>query len=75
MCTGNSTGTIRIFQIPEDLDRVVQIECKQVHKKAVTDIAASMTGNLAVTADDSGELSVWRLEQELQPVYSFPTFR
>jgi WD40 repeat protein len=75
MFTGNSSGTIRIFHILEDLDRVIKIERKQVHKKAVTDIATSVTGNLIVTADDSGELSVWRLEQELQPVHIFPTFR
>jgi WD40 repeat protein len=75
MFTGNSSGTIRIFHIPEDLDRVVKIERRQIHKKAVTDIATSVTSNLIVTADDSGELSLWRLEQDLQPVYTFPTFK
>ncbi|XP_021913150.1 WD repeat-containing protein 54-like isoform X3 [Zootermopsis nevadensis] len=76
LCVGNSSGTIRIFHIPEDLDPVVKIDHKQVHKKAVTDIAASVTGgNLVVTADDSGELSLWRLERELHLVSMFPTFR
>jgi len=74
MFTGNSHGNIHIFHIPEDLDEVVQIEHKQIHEKAITDIAASTVGNLVVTADDSGALCLWIMEQELQPVYTFPTF-
>lgn len=74
LCVGNSSGSINVFHIPEDADEVAHIECKCVHKKAITDIATSPAGNLIVSADDSGALLAWKMEQELKPVYEFATF-
>ncbi|XP_069697536.1 WD repeat-containing protein 54-like [Periplaneta americana] len=74
LCVGNSSGTIRIFKIPEDSDELEKVECKHIHEKAVTDIASSTEENLLVTADDSGAVCLWKMEQELEPVSSFPTY-
>jgi hypothetical protein len=56
------------------VDEVAHVECRRVHKKAITDIATSVAGNLIISADDSGALSAWKMEQELKPVYEFATF-
>lgn len=74
MFAGNSSGTIHIFHITKDSAEVVQVERKRVHEKAITDIATSVGGHLVATADDAGALCLWRMEQQLEPVNTFPTF-
>jgi WD40 repeat protein len=71
---GNSNGTIHIFHITEDWDEVLQVERKRVHEKAITDIATSTGDRLLATADDAGALSLWKLEQQLGPVNTFPSY-
>jgi hypothetical protein len=74
MCAGNSSGIIHIFHIAEEWAEVVQVDRKQVHEKAITDIATSACGRLVATADDAGALCLWRMERQLEPVNTFPAF-
>ncbi|KAI8490742.1 WD repeat-containing protein 54-like [Branchiostoma floridae x Branchiostoma belcheri] len=61
ICVGTSSGNVLCFNIPPKGPNVTLTETMKGHSSAITDITSTgHTGDTVVTADDSGNIIVWK---------------
>ncbi|XP_068167428.1 WD repeat-containing protein 54 [Antennarius striatus] len=71
ICVGVSSGAILVFDIPSKGSNITLSEVLEEHKEAVTDMASECSDSQEciadlVSADDMGNLCVWKSGEEFQ---------
>ncbi|KAM3868149.1 WD repeat-containing protein 54 [Diretmus argenteus] len=79
ICVGVSSGAILVFDIPSKGSDITQSEVLEEHKEAITDMASECSGSQEciadlVSADDAGNLCVWKSGEEFQLLNKIPGF-
>uniref|UniRef100_A0A3Q4G1Y5 WD repeat domain 54 n=1 Tax=Neolamprologus brichardi TaxID=32507 RepID=A0A3Q4G1Y5_NEOBR len=76
---GVSSGAILVFDVPSKGSNITLSEVLEEHKESITDMASECSGSQEcianlVTADDGGNLCVWKSGEEFQLLNKIPGF-
>uniref|UniRef100_A0A3Q2VK90 WD repeat domain 54 n=1 Tax=Haplochromis burtoni TaxID=8153 RepID=A0A3Q2VK90_HAPBU len=79
ICVGVSSGAILVFDVPSKGSNITLSEVLEEHKESITDMASECSGSQEcianlVTADDGGNLCVWKSGEEFQLLNKIPGF-
>uniref|UniRef100_A0A7N8XKN4 WD repeat domain 54 n=1 Tax=Mastacembelus armatus TaxID=205130 RepID=A0A7N8XKN4_9TELE len=79
LCVGVSSGAILVFDVPSKGSNITLSEVLEEHKESITDIASECSGSQEciadlVSADDGGNLCVWKSGEEFQLLNKIPGF-
>ncbi|XP_029019575.1 WD repeat-containing protein 54 isoform X1 [Betta splendens] len=79
ICVGVSSGSILVFDVPSKGSNITLSEVLEEHKESITDIASECSGSQQciadlVSADDGGNLCVWKSGEEFQLLNKIPGF-
>ncbi|XP_067463921.1 WD repeat-containing protein 54 isoform X2 [Thunnus thynnus] len=79
ICVGVSSGAILVFDVPSKGSNITLSEVLEEHKDSITDMASECSGSQEciadlVSADDSGNLCVWKSGEEFQLLNKIPGF-
>lgn len=79
ICVGTSSGAMLVFDIPSKGSNITLSEVLEEHKDSVTDMASECSGSQEciadlVSADDGGNLCVWKSGEEFQLLNKIPGF-
>ncbi|XP_036955286.1 WD repeat-containing protein 54 isoform X1 [Acanthopagrus latus] len=71
ICVGVSAGAILVFDVPSKGSNITLSEILEEHNESITDMAAECSGSQEciadlVSADDGGNLCVWKSGEEFQ---------
>uniref|UniRef100_A0A7N6BEZ6 WD repeat-containing protein 54 beta-propeller domain-containing protein n=1 Tax=Anabas testudineus TaxID=64144 RepID=A0A7N6BEZ6_ANATE len=76
---GISSGAILVFDVPSKGSNITLSEVLEEHKESITDVASECSGSQEciadlVSADDGGNLCVWKSGEEFQLLNKIPGF-
>ncbi|KAL7391881.1 hypothetical protein ABVT39_016199 [Epinephelus coioides] len=79
ICVGVSSGAILVFDVPSKGSNITLSEVLEEHKESITDMASECSGSQEciadlVSADDGGNLCVWKSGEEFQLLNNIPGF-
>ncbi|TMS03649.1 WD repeat-containing protein 54 [Larimichthys crocea] len=79
ICVGVSSGAILVFDVPSKGSNITLSEVLEEHKESITDMASECSGSQEciadlVSADDRGNLCVWKSGEEFQLLNKIPGF-
>ncbi|KAL3063076.1 hypothetical protein OYC64_002793 [Pagothenia borchgrevinki] len=79
ICVGDSSGSILVFDVPSKGSNITLSDVLKGHKKSITDIASECSGSQdciadLISADDGGNLCVWKSGEEFQRFNNIPGF-
>nr|XP_029492891.1 WD repeat-containing protein 54 [Oncorhynchus nerka] len=79
ICVGISSGSMLVFDVPIKGSNITLSEVLEEHKESITDLASECSGSLEciadmVSADDSGNLCVWKSGEDFQLLNKIPGF-
>ncbi|KAF7200081.1 WD repeat-containing protein 54 isoform X1 [Nothobranchius furzeri] len=79
ICVGVSSGAILVFDVPSKGSNITLYEVLEEHKESITDVASECSGSQEcianlVSADDGGNLCVWKSGEEFQLLNKIPGF-
>uniref|UniRef100_A0A3Q3WEQ2 WD repeat-containing protein 54 beta-propeller domain-containing protein n=1 Tax=Mola mola TaxID=94237 RepID=A0A3Q3WEQ2_MOLML len=79
ICVGVSSGAILVFDVPSKGSNITLAEVLEEHNESITDMASECSGSQEciadlVSADDGGNLCVWKSGEEFQLLNSIPGF-
>ncbi|KAJ8286916.1 hypothetical protein GJAV_G00044860 [Gymnothorax javanicus] len=79
ICVGVSSGSVLVFDIPSKGSNIMLSEVLEEHRESITDMASECSGSQEciadlVTADDSGNLCVWKSGEDFQLLNKIPGF-
>uniref|UniRef100_A0A8C7SYQ7 WD repeat domain 54 n=1 Tax=Oncorhynchus mykiss TaxID=8022 RepID=A0A8C7SYQ7_ONCMY len=77
ICVGISSGSMLVFDVPIKGSNITLSEVLEEHKESITDLASECSGSLEciadmVSADDSGNLCVWKSGEDFQLLNKIP---
>ncbi|XP_035020942.1 WD repeat-containing protein 54 [Hippoglossus stenolepis] len=79
ICVGISSGSILVFDVPSKGTNISLSEVLDEHKESITDMASECSGSQEciadlVSADDGGNLCVWKSGEEFQLLHKIHGF-
>ncbi|XP_033828714.1 WD repeat-containing protein 54 [Periophthalmus magnuspinnatus] len=79
ICVGVSSGSILVFDIPSKGSNITLSEVLEEHKEPITDMASECSGSQEciadmVSADDGGNLCLWKAGEEFHLLNKIPGF-